>query len=414
MRLTAWVAVRRDNPFNMSKEQWESLSGDELLGDYWQQKGSEGFLALHDGEMKELVRRFGSYEALEQHLKEKGYGLHYSKTHGFRLEAGVDTSDGIYGMIDDSRSVEDIIGDPNDKSDTVLTPLPENVQDPNKPTTEDPFKDPVDPETTKDTTDSSDSTGGGGGDIGSTGDPSTNGTAGPDGSTNPIDTPTPNPTTYPELVKIAQIAGVTVQEVISRLNSGETVDQITGKGNTPVTPPKTPETNNDHTLAGGSTGGDTDSGGDTTGDEAGDETGGDTEGGGDNTDSDGNGGNDGVDETGGNDAGDDTGGTVTHKIGGGTVAGGLGQGSGAGSGTGTGGGSGNGEGPGDGDGSGNGNGNGNGNGVGDGLGGGGGRDRPQWGQLFANAPYRPYQRKANRATGRLFTDIMLGGRNDIS
>ena len=269
--------------------------------------------------------------------------------------------------------------------------------------------DPQDPDQTyknQDTTDSSDSKGGGGGDIGSTGDPSTNGTAGPDGSTNPIDTPTPNPTTYPELVKIAEIAGVTVLEVISRLNSGETVDQITGKGNTPVTPPKTPETNNDHTLAGGSTGGNTDSGGDTAGDETGDETGGDTEGGGDNTVDDGKGGDDGVSDTGGNDAGDDTGGTVTHKIGGGTVAGGLGQGSGAGSGTGTGGGSGNGEGPGDGDGSGNGNGNGNGNGLGDGLGGDGGDGRPEWGPLFPTAPYRPFQRHTPKVARSLFGDLM--------
>ena len=263
-------------------------------------------------------------------------------------------------------------------------------------------KDPVDPETTKDTTDPSDSKGGGGGDIGSAGDPSTNGTSGPSGSTNP----TPNPTTYPELVQIAQIAGVTVQEVISRLNNGETVDQITGKGNTPVTPPKTPETNNDHTLGGGSTGGDTDSGGDTTGDKTGDETGGDTEGGGDNTDGSGDGGVDGTSDTGGNDAGDDTGGTVTHTIGGGSVADGVGQGSGAGSGTGTGGGSGNGEGQGDGDGSGNGNGNGNGNGLGDGLGGGGGRDRPEWGPLFPTAPYRPFQRHQPKVARSLFGDLM--------
>lgn len=416
------------NPFNMTKEQYDAMTGDELMTDLFQNKGNDGLLALTDGEMEALVARFerDGYndpvtgdrlyggEALERYMQRNGYGVHYSSTNGWRIQAGQDTTDGIYGIIEDGKTIDGLEG--TDKLGLGIRKIGD-IKTPSLPTNKDPFKDPppepVDPQDPdKPKThvlDGGSKDGGGGGGEGAPGDPSTNGTSGPSGSTNPTPTPTPNPTDYSQIVEIAKIAGTTVMDVIDRLNKGETVDQITGKGSgTPIQTPGTdtnaqnpPAATNPNTKpGGGGGGGTTDSGGDSTGDTTGGETGGDTSGGGDNTPGDNSGGKDGTSDTGGATEGEDTGGTVTHVLGGGSVAGGVGQGGGPGSGTGTGGGNGNGNGEGNGDG--NGNGNGNGDGFGDSLGGGGGRDRPVFGDLFQAAPFRKHKPHQPKVTQRLF------------
>lgn len=134
-----------ENPFSISKEQYDAFSGEQLLDDMWVQKGREGLMNLTDGEMEALIAKFGTGAELEAYLQANGIGVHYSPQSGWVLEAGVDTSDGIYGMNHDGGYIADIEGNPSGIST--------NFTDPNgtvsNSTTENPFnkEPPKDPNT---------------------------------------------------------------------------------------------------------------------------------------------------------------------------------------------------------------------------------------------------------------------------
>ena len=107
----------------MTKTEYKEMSGPELFDDFFKNKGVDGKLTLTDGEIQELVNRFGSAEAFENFLqtpdKDKvgtGFGVHYSSGTGYIFEAGVDTSDGIYGYMQDDSTIPTLF-EPDDLSD---------------------------------------------------------------------------------------------------------------------------------------------------------------------------------------------------------------------------------------------------------------------------------------------------------
>jgi hypothetical protein len=154
-----------ENPFNMSKEAYEAMTGEQYVDDLFALKATAGgtgedgmLLALEDGEMAQMVARFekspytdpntgevlSGAEGLERYLKNKGVGVNYSSEHGWRLETGIDTSDGIYGTMNDNHSVADFEGKPDTTKDSTIRTIADIK--PNAPIDDDPFTDPVEPE----------------------------------------------------------------------------------------------------------------------------------------------------------------------------------------------------------------------------------------------------------------------------
>ena len=154
-----------ENPFEMSREAYEAMTGEEYVDDLFALKASPGgsgtdgmLLALDDGEIAEMVARFEKHpyadpdtgdllyglEGLEHYLQDKDVGVNYSSEHGWRLETGIDTSDGIYGTMNDNHSVADFEGAPDTTKDSTIRTIADIK--PNAPINDDPFTDPVEPE----------------------------------------------------------------------------------------------------------------------------------------------------------------------------------------------------------------------------------------------------------------------------
>ena len=153
-----------ENPFNMSREAYEAMTGEEYVKDLFALKASAGgtgvdgmLLALDDGEIVEMVARFEKHpyvdpktgdllygkEGLERYLQNEGIGVNYSGEQGWRFETNVDTSDGIYGIISDSKNVGDFLGAPDTTKDSNLRTIADIETA--VPIKKDPFVDPVDP-----------------------------------------------------------------------------------------------------------------------------------------------------------------------------------------------------------------------------------------------------------------------------
>jgi hypothetical protein len=154
-----------ENPFNMSKEAYEAMTGEQYVDDLFALKATEGgsgtdgmLLALDDGEIAEMVARFerdpyvdpntnevlSGAEGLERYLQNNNIGVNHSSEHGWRLESGVDTSDGIYGTMSDSANVADFEGAPDTTKDSTVRTIADIA--PNDPIDDDPFTDPPEPE----------------------------------------------------------------------------------------------------------------------------------------------------------------------------------------------------------------------------------------------------------------------------
>ena len=154
-----------ENPFNMSREAYEAMTGEQYVDDLFALKASPGgtgedgmLLALDDGEIAEMVARFEKHpyadpdtgdllyglEGLEHYLQDKDVGVNYSSEHGWRLETGIDTSDGIYGNMTDHKNVADFEGAPDTTKDSTIRTIADIK--PNAPINDDPFTDPPEPE----------------------------------------------------------------------------------------------------------------------------------------------------------------------------------------------------------------------------------------------------------------------------
>jgi hypothetical protein len=154
-----------ENPFKMSREAYEAMNGEQYVEDLFALKATEGgsgengmILALDDGEMAEMVARFerdpyvdpdtkevlSGAKGLERYLQNKKIGVNYSSDHGWRLESGIDTSDGIYGTMTDSKNVADFEGAPDTSKDSTVRTIADIK--PNLPVDDDPFTDPPEPE----------------------------------------------------------------------------------------------------------------------------------------------------------------------------------------------------------------------------------------------------------------------------
>lgn len=401
-----------NNPFATSRDDYDALTGEQLLDDYFAKYGYDNRenmqIALTNGQMRELVDRFGSVSELEAYFQENGYGIHHSSENGWRIEAGVDTSDGVYGNFTDGSYVTGILGDPSGPQGAVRYDPDGNPTTVNDTTTENPFNktDPP-PQTTQDTTNS-------GNQNAVVGGPSTGAPSTPGSGAKPGDNPSNNPVTPPVnntgvtdayLATVAQITGQSVSDVIAQINNGTTVAEIIAKadGDTPTPAPNSTTNGNvtaDTTPPSGSTTGDDPGSGDPnnssgntsgandTSDPAtnndgtgssgtvgagGDDTSGDDDG---TTSSDGSGGK--GDE--GSEQGESGNNTGTSTEGPGTGASDEGYDDGLGNGTG------------DGMGDGNGNGNGNGNGLFGGIGGDGGSNT-EWTPLFGGPRFNPRWRQ---------------------
>ena len=331
-----------ENPFSISKEQYDAFSGGELMDDMWSQRGSDGFLRLTDGDMEALVAKFGTGAELEAYFQANGMGVHYSSESGWVLEANVDTSEGIYGLNHEGGYIADIEGNASGISTNYTNPDGTVAN----PTTENPFNKETDTDTSSnptgenndspDTGENNDSpdTGrpgggntddtGGTGPDGTTGGQSTEGgnndslgDTGSGGDTGGGDTGTPDFSTMTP----AEIAAWWQ----SQNGGGASGGGSTGSGTGDNTSGNTTGNGGDGTTTG------TDSG-------AGGDTG--TDGGGAGTEKPGGGG-DGATDTGGTGGGDGaSGGDGTGAGGDGTGTGGGDTGTDTGTGTGTGGGSG--------------------------------------------------------------------------
>jgi hypothetical protein len=413
-----------ENPFDISKEQYDAFTDKELFDDMWRQRGADGFLRLTDGDMEALVAKFGSGAELEKYLQESGVGVHYSSETGWVLEAGVDTSDGIYGMNHDGGYIADIEGNPSGISTSYTNP----DGTVSNPTTENPFNKEQETKDTESTADGQDhdsdatgvdnkddATGTGGGGVSA--DPGGDGTSGPTGGDSTAggdkdSTGLPtggNPTGLPDFSTMtpAEIAawlasngggasgGVPPTTPSDGTQDGDGATTGGGADETPNTDNGTGGGGNDTTVNGG--------GGDGTKDDAG-TGGGDGSGGGDGTATGGTGSG-----SGGGNSGDGTGGGdgTSGGVGDGSGAdGGTGGGSGgtAGGGTGgTAGGTGGGEGGG-GEGGGGEGGGGLGNGQGM-LSGNNSNDRPVWGPLFPMHQFKPRDKARAQVKARLFDDL---------
>ena len=137
------------------------MTGEEYVDDLFALKATAGgtgrdgmLLALEDGEMAQMVARFeespyedpntgevlSGAEGLERYLQNKGIGVNHSSEHGWRLETGIDTSDGIYGTMNDGKSVADFEGAPDTTKDSTMRTIADIS--PNLPVDDDPFTDP--------------------------------------------------------------------------------------------------------------------------------------------------------------------------------------------------------------------------------------------------------------------------------
>jgi len=141
------------------------MTGEQYVEDLFALKATEGgsgtdgmLLALDDGEIAEMVARFerdpyvdpntnevlSGAEGLERYLQNNNIGVNHSSEHGWRLESGVDTSDGIYGTMSDSANVADFEGAPDTTKDSTVRTIADIA--PNDPIDDDPFTDPPEPE----------------------------------------------------------------------------------------------------------------------------------------------------------------------------------------------------------------------------------------------------------------------------
>jgi hypothetical protein len=226
-----------ENPFNMSREAYEAMTGEQYVEDLFALKASEGgsgtdgmLLALDDGEIAEMVARFEKHpysdpntgdllygqEALERYLQNEEIGVNYSSEHGWRFETNVDTSGGIYGTMDNNKNVDDVLGKPDTTKDSTIRTIADIT--PNVPIDDDPFTDPVEPEpiepektVQKDTEDSSSLNG-------------AEGSTGKSGST--PSTPSSSDYNEIEIAQIAQASNIPLEAVIAALNAGATPEQI--------------------------------------------------------------------------------------------------------------------------------------------------------------------------------------------
>ena len=458
-----------NDPFNLGRDDYNSMTGEELLDDYFKQyahdNGENMQIALTDGQMQELVNRFGNGKALEEHFQKNGYGVHYTSEQGWRVEyvgAGA-VEDGIYGINHQGGYIADIEGTKTQGGFAYYDPdgNPVNVNDTD---TENPFNKPP-PKVPNKNPDA----GGGGSETGAgadglNGNPNTGISAPP--STPSTGGPSSSGSFTPEqLATIANLAGSTVEEIIDRLDSGETAQEImASNGTIPITnngantnnnggatnPPETPnngtdtntgnpnptpnpdseayearvadlmargmsrdqaEANMAHALKAGA---DLDGDGIVYDAEWAEFKGIEPNNGNNNSgnNTNGNGGNGENTNTDGNTNGNNNGGNENgnpDNNGGGNTDGNGGNGN-----EGDGNNEGNGEGDGSGDGNGDGSGAGSGGGFGGGLGGigmlGGGGDNsnPTWGPLFPAYQFKPKQKSAPTIGQRLFADLFEG------
>ena len=135
----------------MTRTEYKEMSGPELFDDYFTRKGVDGQLILTDGEVQELVNRFGSAEEFEAFLQTPrpldesqagiGFGVNYSPNVGYVFESNVDTSDGIYGLMVDESKVIASLFEADELSATQFTSL--DYVDTTKKQVDPPWVDPT-------------------------------------------------------------------------------------------------------------------------------------------------------------------------------------------------------------------------------------------------------------------------------
>jgi hypothetical protein len=130
--------------FGMTQEDYDNMSGQELVDDLFVQRGADGQVRMTTEELSAVMQKFGSVEEFEQYMQEQGIGVNVSGDTVVLVGGALNGSDEGVWNITDGTDPLDLYGEPNELSGTLFV-------DPDSPdiyaVEESPFaEEPVEPE----------------------------------------------------------------------------------------------------------------------------------------------------------------------------------------------------------------------------------------------------------------------------
>jgi len=127
---------------DITKEEYDKLTGPQLVDDMFTQRGQDGQLSLTKDELSSLMNRFDSVEEFEQYMADQGFGVNVSSDNVV-IVSGATTEDGIWNITDGS-SVNDYIENAKETSETIFNDTEaEDVYDINDSPFQEQEKEPV-------------------------------------------------------------------------------------------------------------------------------------------------------------------------------------------------------------------------------------------------------------------------------